>query len=105
MSHGGYECICNGGSSGLTEINYNLLNFMKESHKNLPRSFGCVKVLQTPKKRICIYVSKKSTNVDKFLAVWKYSQPQQGGSFKISNELIKKYPVLELFSRCKINSA
>ena len=86
MAHGGYECMRSGGSSGKTETNSNLINFMKITNKNLPRKFSCVKILQTPHKWICIYVSKKSTDVDKFLAVWKYTQPQQGGSFKMNNE-------------------
>ena len=89
ISHGGYECIRSAGSSGLTQINHNFLNFFKESNKNLPKAKCCVKVLRTRTKWICIYVSKKSCELNKTIAVWKYAQLQQGGSFKMSNDIIK----------------
>ena len=37
ISHGGYECIRTGGSSGFTQVNHNFYHFFKESNKNLPR--------------------------------------------------------------------
>ena len=48
---------------------------------------------------------KNLVNQKKTIAVWKYTQPQQGGSFKMSTDIINKYTIIQIFSECKLNCA
>jgi hypothetical protein len=104
LPKGGFESMRRGGSSGATEVNQNLFNFLAHD-KNFPRKANRVKLIRRESVWHSIYM-KPWHRRREAIAFNRYTQPQPGGSFHLPVETLKDFPVLdEEFIKLKIYTA
>ena len=111
LRYDGLDAKRSGGSNGLTTYcNYNILRLLKTNSAFVRKGKG-IKIIKTPKKWICLYISgggrKKSNHVvERKVSMWDPVQPQVGGQFDMTDSYYKKYSViLKNMTEAKYNSA
>lgn len=101
----GYEVRRSGGSSGHPLANKHLFKFLKASAA-FPRTRPGVKLVQRKNCWDCFYIQKpRSSSTNRIAKIARYFQPQPGGSFEMTRDIILKYPGLRSFVESKVLAA
>jgi hypothetical protein len=102
LPHGGFKTQRKGGSSGKTEVNRNIFQFL-HFPGNFPRKRIGVKMIRESTRWTAIYIATKRSKQTAVL-YGQYTQLQIGGSFNLPSCTLKTFPILSKFMEIMIST-